>query len=216
RPQPPFWCWEQRIRPCSGSRGRRRPGPRSTTRQRPSGSPGRPGPPPAFPLRRASPPNRSCLWDSETSMPPPRTSPPPMRPCAVRPGPPCVPSTGSRPSRSRFRPPPPPMSQRGPSAPPPAPTAASDTAEAAKLPTDTAAAVEAVTVGAGLGAYRFLDYRSEGKTPGELTVIAPKGKSFKAAHDSGAVIAAATNRARDLVNTPPLDLYPESYAEIVR
>jgi leucyl aminopeptidase len=84
------------------------------------------------------------------------------------------------------------------------------------LPTATAAEVEAVTVGAGLGAYRFLDYRSEGKTPGELTVIGPKGKSFKAAHDSGAVIAAATNRARDLVNTPPLDLYPESYAEIVR
>ena len=84
------------------------------------------------------------------------------------------------------------------------------------LPTATAAEVEAVTVGAGLGAYRFLDYRSEGKTPGELTVIGPKGKSFKAAHDSGVVIAAATNRARDLVNTPPLDLYPESYAEIVR
>ncbi|WP_209372790.1 leucyl aminopeptidase [Brevibacterium renqingii] len=84
------------------------------------------------------------------------------------------------------------------------------------LPAATPAEVEAVTVGAALGAYRFLEYRSEGKTPGDVTVLGPKGKSFTAAHDSGAVIAAATNRARDLVNTPPLDLYPESYAEIVR
>ena len=84
------------------------------------------------------------------------------------------------------------------------------------LPAVTAAEVEAVTVGAGLGAYRFLDYRSEGKTSGEITVIGPKGKTFAAAHDAGEVIAAATNRARDLVNTPPLDLYPESYAEIVK
>ena len=84
------------------------------------------------------------------------------------------------------------------------------------LPAATPAEVEAVTVGAGLGAYRFLDYRSERKTPGEITVIGPKGKTFTAAHDAGEVIAAATNRARDLVNTPPLDLYPESYAEIVK
>ncbi|UVI37792.1 leucyl aminopeptidase [Brevibacterium spongiae] len=84
------------------------------------------------------------------------------------------------------------------------------------LPTATPAEVEAVTVGAGLGAYRFLEYRSEGATPGEITVIGPKGKTFAAAHAAGAVIAAATNRARDLVNTPPLDLYPESYAEIVK
>ena len=84
------------------------------------------------------------------------------------------------------------------------------------LPAATPAEVEAVTVGAGLGAYRFLDYRSEGKTPGEITVIGPKCKTFTAAHDAGEVIAAATNRARDLVNTPPLDLYPESYAEIVK
>lgn len=87
---------------------------------------------------------------------------------------------------------------------------------AVALPATSAAEVEAVTVGAGLGAYRFLDYRSEGTTPGQVTVIGPKGKSFTAAHEAGTVIAASTNRARDLVNTPPLDLYPESYAEIVK
>ncbi|MGC3022448.1 leucyl aminopeptidase [Brevibacterium sp. FAM 24630] len=84
------------------------------------------------------------------------------------------------------------------------------------LPAATPAEVEAVTVGAGLGAYRFLDYRSEGEAPGEVSVIGPKGKTFAAAHEAGTAIAAATNRARDLVNTPPLDLYPESYAEIVK
>ncbi|WP_166971663.1 leucyl aminopeptidase [Brevibacterium atlanticum] len=87
---------------------------------------------------------------------------------------------------------------------------------AVALPAASPDDVEAVAVGAGLGAYRFLDYRSEGKVPGVVSVIGPKGKSFSAAHDSGVIIAAATNRARDLVNTPPLDLYPESYAEIVK
>lgn len=85
------------------------------------------------------------------------------------------------------------------------------------LPAVTPEAVEAVTVGAGLGAYRFLDYRSDdGKVPGAVTVLGPKGKAFAAAHTSGVIIAEATNRARDLVNTPPLDLYPESFAQIVK
>lgn len=87
---------------------------------------------------------------------------------------------------------------------------------AVALPTTTPAEVEAVTVGAGLGAYRFLQYRSEGKVPGPVTIHGPKGKLFAAAHDAGAVTAAATNRARDLVNTSPLDLYPESFAQIVK
>lgn len=89
---------------------------------------------------------------------------------------------------------------------------------AVALPAVTAEAVEAVTVGAGLGAYRFLNYRSQGedKAPGAVTILGPKGRDFTSAHASGAVIAAATNRARDLVNTPPLDLYPESFAQIVK
>lgn len=87
---------------------------------------------------------------------------------------------------------------------------------AVALPTTTAAEVEAATVGAGLGAYRYLEYRSEGSVPGTVTVHGPKGKAFEAAHAAGAVTAAATNRARDLVNTPPLDLYPESFAQIVK
>ncbi|MCI4012623.1 leucyl aminopeptidase [Brevibacterium sp. ZH18] len=88
---------------------------------------------------------------------------------------------------------------------------------AVALPTTTAEAVEAVAVGVGLGAYRFLEYRSqdESKVPGAVTVLGPKGRENAAAAERGAVIAAATNRARDLVNTPPLDLYPESFAQIV-
>lgn len=86
------------------------------------------------------------------------------------------------------------------------------------LPVISAEAVEAVTVGAGLGAYRFVDYRSQDadKAPGAITILGPKGKANSAAHSSGAIVAAATNRARDLVNTPPLDLYPESFAQRVK
>ncbi|MCF2574347.1 leucyl aminopeptidase [Brevibacterium sp. UCMA 11754] len=86
------------------------------------------------------------------------------------------------------------------------------------LPAITAQAVEAVTIGAGLGAYRFIDYRSQDadKVPGTVTILGPKSKEHSAAHANGAIIAAATNRARDLVNTPPLDLYPESFAQRVK
>src|SRR5699024_1665447 len=84
------------------------------------------------------------------------------------------------------------------------------------LPTATAAVVEAVTAGAGLGAYRFLDYRSDGKTPRELTLLAPTANASQRPPASGPGTAPATPRARDLVYTPPRDLYPESYPEIAR
>lgn len=86
------------------------------------------------------------------------------------------------------------------------------------LPVGDSASVEAVTVGAGLGAYRFLDYLSDDadRVPGPVTVLGPKGKEFAAAHAAAVVIASAVNRARDLVNTPPLDLYPETFAQIVK
>ena len=86
------------------------------------------------------------------------------------------------------------------------------------LPVASAEDVEAVTVGAGLGAYRFLTYRTgdDDTVPGPVTVLGPKGKAFSRAHAAGVVIAEATNRARDLVNTPPLDLYPESFAQTVK
>ncbi|WP_309130308.1 leucyl aminopeptidase [Brevibacterium sp.] len=89
---------------------------------------------------------------------------------------------------------------------------------AVALPTTTPGDVEAVTVGADLGAYRFLDYISDDgdKAPGAVTVLGPRGKAFVSAHATGATLAAATNRARDFVNTPPLDLYPETFAELVR
>ncbi|MCM1012350.1 leucyl aminopeptidase [Brevibacterium sp. XM4083] len=89
---------------------------------------------------------------------------------------------------------------------------------AVALPVDSPAAVEAVTVGAALGAYRFTTYRSgdDDRVPGPVTVLGPKGKTYAAAHEAGTIIAAATNAARDLVNTPPLDLYPESFAQLVK
>ena len=86
------------------------------------------------------------------------------------------------------------------------------------LPVASAEDVEAVTVGAGLGAYRFLTYRTgdDDTVPGPVTVLGPKGKAFSRAHAAGVVLAQATTRALDLVNTPPLDLYPESFAQTVK
>ncbi|MYM20916.1 leucyl aminopeptidase, partial [Brevibacterium sp. 5221] len=84
------------------------------------------------------------------------------------------------------------------------------------LPARTAEEAEAVTVGALLGAYRYVQYRSGGdadKGPAALTVLAPKAAAPGV--ERGTVMAAATAGARDWVNEPPLDLYPESFAAAV-
>lgn len=79
---------------------------------------------------------------------------------------------------------------------------------------DLKAAVE----GIALGAYAFTGYRSE---PGDGPVGAvdflspPEGtaKAAKAALKASAAIAEAVIIARDLINTPPNDLYPASFAD---
>lgn len=81
------------------------------------------------------------------------------------------------------------------------------------LPAPTEKAAEAVATGAVLGAYRYGAYRSEAhakKIVSELTVLAPK--SNLDAVKRGVIIARGTAGARDLVNQPPVDLYPESFA----
>ncbi|GAA4285598.1 leucyl aminopeptidase [Brevibacterium daeguense] len=84
------------------------------------------------------------------------------------------------------------------------------------LPTGTTEAAEAVATGAVLGAYLYAEYLSEPgkrKPVGSITVLTDS-KSAPGV-DRGAHIAAAANRARDLVNQPPLDLYPETFAQAV-
>lgn len=85
------------------------------------------------------------------------------------------------------------------------------------LPTVTLADVQAVLEGAAMGGYRFTAYRSSEATPGTTDVIL--ATTVEGA-DSAAVAARATAGAvalvRDLVNTPPNDLYPASFAERAR
>jgi leucyl aminopeptidase len=88
------------------------------------------------------------------------------------------------------------------------------------LPAESAEEVEAVALGGLLGAYDFTAYRTEGgKEPvGELTVLTSrKGtKDAKAAIERATVLGEEMNRARDLVNTPPNDLNPKSFATIAQ
>jgi len=79
---------------------------------------------------------------------------------------------------------------------------------------DLAAAVE----GTALGAYAFTEYKSEpGSAPiATVDVLAPadgNAKEHKATIKAAAAIAEAVCVARDLVNTPPNDLFPASFAD---
>ncbi|MDN4474620.1 leucyl aminopeptidase [Demequina sp. SYSU T00192] len=81
------------------------------------------------------------------------------------------------------------------------------------LPAEGDAAI-AVAQGAVLGAYSFTDYKSDENAATDTEwVIA--GASDEAIARANILIAAAAG-IRDLVNTPPLDLFPGSFAEIAQ
>ncbi|WP_370150945.1 leucyl aminopeptidase [Streptacidiphilus sp. EB129] len=91
------------------------------------------------------------------------------------------------------------------------------------LPAAEAAEVEAVVLGALLGAYSFTACRGEAdraaaKAPlGEIAVVGTKrgDKAAKAAAERATVVGEEMNRTRDLVNLPPNDLFPKSFGDIV-
>jgi leucyl aminopeptidase len=79
---------------------------------------------------------------------------------------------------------------------------------------DLNAAVE----GTALGAYRFTEYKSEsGDAPlSAVDLVQPAGgtaRAHKAALKAATAIAESVIIARDLINTPPNDLFPASFAE---
>ncbi len=102
------------------------------------------------------------------------------------------------------------------------------------LPVESVEDAEAVAEGALLGAYNFTAYqdqnqgagkdakKSEGKDAklplAEVVLLGakPRDKAFKAAAERAVALAEEINRARDLVNTPPNDLYPESFAAVAQ
>ncbi|WP_461030572.1 leucyl aminopeptidase, partial [Streptomyces sparsus] len=90
---------------------------------------------------------------------------------------------------------------------------------------DDAESVAAVAEGPLLGAYVFRAYRSTDKDKSgkkdsgaplaEIALLGakPRDKQHKAAVERAAVLAEEVARARDLINMPPNDLYPRTFAE---
>jgi leucyl aminopeptidase len=82
---------------------------------------------------------------------------------------------------------------------------------AISLPARDAGEAEAVATGALLGGYVFTRYRANGASaPAEVTLLA--GADVSAAVRRAEVLAGSVALVRDLVNTSPADLYPESFA----
>ncbi|MCX5533982.1 leucyl aminopeptidase [Streptomyces sp. NBC_00006] len=103
------------------------------------------------------------------------------------------------------------------------------------LPVDDAEDVGAIAEGALLGAYSFdaykesardakdakapKDAKKNGRAPlAELAILGgkPRDKAYKAAVERALALAEELNRARDLINTPPNDLNPESFAAVAQ
>ncbi|MFB6872743.1 leucyl aminopeptidase [Streptomyces sp. NPDC056323] len=99
------------------------------------------------------------------------------------------------------------------------------------LPVESAEDAGAIAEGALLGAYAFTAYQggenklapkgkkngNGAKLPlGEVALLGtkPRDKAFKAAAERAVAVAEEINRSRDLINTPPNDLYPESFAAV--
>ncbi|MDQ0602410.1 leucyl aminopeptidase [Streptomyces canus] len=93
------------------------------------------------------------------------------------------------------------------------------------LPLADAADAGAIAEGALLGAYSFDAYKENAKDPkngkaplAEVALLGgkPRDKAFKAAVERALAVTEELNRARDLVNTPPNDLYPEAFAAVAQ
>ncbi|MDT9688032.1 leucyl aminopeptidase [Streptomyces sp. P9(2023)] len=91
------------------------------------------------------------------------------------------------------------------------------------LPVATAEDAEAIAEGALLGAYAYTAYQDskngkDAKKPlAEVALLGakPRDKAHKAAAERAQALTEEINRARDLINMPPNDLYPETFAAVV-
>ncbi len=95
------------------------------------------------------------------------------------------------------------------------------TTVAVAFPSASAVQVVAAAEGALFGSYNFTTYKSNGgdtKQISKITVLTSlaKDKDVKSGVQQAQVVATHRAWAQDLVNTPPLDLYPESFAGAVK
>jgi len=86
------------------------------------------------------------------------------------------------------------------------------------LPVDDVADAVAVAEGALLGAYRYDHGSSSEPRTEQVQVLVPDAVVRQAEKAAARVltVADAVSQVRDLVNAPPNDLYPETFAEIAR
>ncbi len=91
------------------------------------------------------------------------------------------------------------------------------------LPTDTVGRVAAVAEGGLLGAYAYTEYRRRTADPSQAAVAkitlatsAHRDRGAKTAVARAHVLAEAVAATKDLVNCPPLDLFPARFAEIAQ
>ncbi|AKU17178.1 leucyl aminopeptidase [Luteipulveratus mongoliensis] len=97
----------------------------------------------------------------------------------------------------------------------------SDTAHIALAAPDDATLAGAAAEGALYGGYRFVTYRSSASSTKRLEKVTLLSASagddaVKSAATRAEVLADTQAWARDLVNTPPNDLYPDSFAELAK
>ncbi len=85
------------------------------------------------------------------------------------------------------------------------------------LPTTTPAEVQAVLEGAAMGGYRYTAYRSSEAPVGTASIeLATTVDGAAQAVVAASATAEAVELVRDLVNTPPNDLYPASFVDRAR
>lgn len=84
------------------------------------------------------------------------------------------------------------------------------------LPTSSSDEVLAVLEGAAIGSYSFIRYRSQprdtSKLPATNITVISSVAGIEELPSRATIIADAVHNVRDLVNMPPLDLYPETFA----
>jgi leucyl aminopeptidase len=83
---------------------------------------------------------------------------------------------------------------------------------AISMPARDAAETEAVALGALLGSYTFGKYRDGGQQSGPGLTLLAHGDQAAPAAARAQILATAMSLVRDLVNTSPSQLYPETFA----
>ena len=88
------------------------------------------------------------------------------------------------------------------------------------LPTNTTVATHAVTVGVELGAYTFTQFKTKTEKTSEglkqANILVKDLFVNKSVFQEAQIIAESVKNVRNLVNTPPSHMYPETFADYVK